>query len=198
MSSWLVDSHNAMKKNMYDLESDVDEIDKDVDSIQRQIKKLSEDCAKENDLDNLISLVKALGLIVSTQGLQITQILQTLTPNPAVGFSLIFKGDFTDSITDSGTGSVIAIPIDSNGKATIISGAVITWTSSDPTIMNVVSNPGDPTGLNGLCTNATPPKLGVVQLNISAVLTDGTTITGTSQSISVVAGPATTLGVNVN
>jgi hypothetical protein len=197
MSSWLIDSHNAVKKSLYDLESDMDAIEKKEKEIQHQIDELSADCAKESDLLSLINLVKALALAVSTQGQQITQILQTLTPNPAVGFSLIFKGDFQDSITDSGTGSIIAIPIDSNGKATIISGAVITWVSSDSTILDVSPDPGDPTGLKGLCINATPPKLGVVQLSISAVLTDGTTITGTSPSITVVAGSATTLGVNV-
>ena len=97
--SWLTESHGNINQTLNSIESDIDKIEKTVNSINENTNK--SDCAKEKDLLKLVDCceqvltainsisqqVTALQNQVNTQAQQIQQILNILTPNPAVSFT---------------------------------------------------------------------------------------------------------------
>lgn len=97
------------------------------------------------------------------------------------------KGKHMDlQIFDDGKGvKFVATPVNKAGKTIPLpTGESITWTSSDPAVLSVATDPTDPSGLTAL---GSPVADGTgVTATITGTATDGTKVTDTSDPVDVV------------
>jgi hypothetical protein len=91
-------------------------------------------------------------------------------------------------LQDNGSANATLTAQDAAGLDTTLPAgtSVPVWTPSDTTVLAVVAAAD---GMSAVVTPATPPKLATgVTISVSAILPDGTTISGVSDGIDVVSG----------
>jgi hypothetical protein len=189
--TWLVEEEQEILQTIRAMTGQMDDL-----------KQRHSDCCKETQ--NKLNLIQdklnqfetnlaqlTLDSVKIREGIwDLNVLVNELLPGAPVSFSVVFSGTTDSTLNDNATGSVTATPLDASGSPTILpDGVTVGLMSSDLTVMTVSQT--------GVCTNAVPPKLGAVTITASAKLADGTVITGTSKTINVVAGPPTSLDVNV-
>jgi hypothetical protein len=90
-------------------------------------------------------------------------------------------------LDDQKVSAVIAVIDDKGNPATLPTGIVPVWASSDATVLTVDAS-GDPTGMSAVVTAV--GKLGSAQVQVTIALDASTTITGLGDVTVAASGPA--------